>query len=378
MAQKKKVLFFPFDLLAHYLRCLVLADQYDRDEFEIYFLHSENYSSFIEEHGYQTFSASTFDSTLVMDCAANFDFSWLAHDVIEKVFLAQVAAIKLLNPDLVIGDVAPSLKMAAEYTNVEYHALMNGYMSPYYAKQRRLSKTHPAYSMLQRLPASMSERFTTYGERLSFWNIHIPFKRLRIKYKLRSVSNYLWETQGDQNLICDLPYLFPQHRLPVNYKFIGPLIYRKQRAETAGLLSQLDDAKQTICVCLGSTGNWSGLKFLNDPYFARFNIIAAGDGSRTLSASNIIRRQFINLPEVLERTDLLICHGGNGTINCGIQANAYMLCLTAHFEQEWNVYALEEYGLGKSADNFTEAHWKTEIDLVMARSTFFIRGTGTN
>jgi UDP:flavonoid glycosyltransferase YjiC (YdhE family) len=378
MTKKKKVLFFPFDLLAHYLRCLVLADQYDKDQYDIYFLHSGSYASFIEAHGYQTFPASTFDAAHVMACAAKFDFSWLEYAVIEKVLKAQIYAIEQLRPDLVIGDVAPTLKMAAEYTKVQYIALMNGYMSPYYAKQRKISRTHPAYSLLDRLPVSMSERFTSYGEKLSFWKIHAPFKRLRRKYKLQAVSSYLWETQGDRNLICDLADLFPQRQLPANYKLIGPLIYQQPKMQPADLLSLLDDAKQTICVCLGSTGNWGSLRFLNEPYFSQFNIIAAGDVSRTLSATHIISKAFVNLPEVLKHTDLLICHGGNGTVNCGIQAEVYMLCLTANFEQEWNVEALENQGLGRSADNFCLEDWKSEINMALSKSRKLVNGVHTD
>lgn len=368
MTSKKIILFFPFDLLAHYLRCLVLADQYDKDEFDIYFLHSEVYLSFITTHGYKTFPAVTFNAAQVMACAEKFDFSWLEYHTIENIFLAQVRAIETLKPDLVIGDVAPSLKMAAEFKNVKYIALMNGYLSPYYARTRKVSRTHPARNILDRMPASILGRFTEYGEKLSFWKIHTPFKRLRKKYNLSSVSSYLWETQGDENLICDLPYLFPQHMLPANYKIIGPLIYKKDSPETPVLFKKLDDAKATICVCLGSTGNWENLAFLNDPYFNQFNIIAAGDNNNVLIANHIISSRFVNLPEVLQRSNLLICHGGNGTINCGVQAGVLMLCLTAHFEQEWNVDAIEKYELGKSADNFNIDDWKREIELAISKS----------
>jgi UDP:flavonoid glycosyltransferase YjiC (YdhE family) len=360
MITKKKVLFFPFDLLAHYLRCLVLAEQY-KEDYEVYFLHSDAYKGFVEQHGFKTFRASTFDSAHVMACAANFDFSWLEYSVIEDVFLAQVLAIEELKPELVIGDVAPTLKMAAAYTDVNYVALMNGYMTPYYAEPRKISRTHPASHLLERIPPQMAARFTSYGEKLSFYKIHSPFKRLRKKYKLKSVFSYLWETQGDENLICDLPELFPQRNLPDNYRIIKPLIYQNNPAETAMLLAKIDHTKQTICVCFGSTGNWEALAFLNDPYYQQYNIITAGDVKHILSGSHILRGTFLNLPAALEQTDLLICHGGNGTVNCGIEANVYMLCLTAHFEQEWNVHALEKHGYGKSADNFNPDDWKREI-----------------
>ena len=368
MNKKKKVLFFPFELLAHYLRCLVLADRYNKDEYEIYFVYSDAYHSFVEAHGYKTFVAPGFDPSAVMTCAAKFEFSWLEYKSMEQVLLGQIAAIEELQPDLVIGDVAPTLKMATEYTGVPYTALMNGYMSPYYARGRKISRTHPAYPFLERMPDALATQFTAYGEQLAFWKIHKPFKQLRKKYNLQQVRSYLWENQGDENLICDLPELFPQRNLPSNYKIIGPLIYTQQDPETAMLLNRLDISKPTICVCLGSTGNWEAMQFLNDPYYSRFNIIAAGDKRRKLAATHIISRPFLNLPEVLERSDLMICHGGNGTINSGVVKGVYMLCLTAHFEQEWNVEALERHGLGRSADNFSSDDWKNAISAALMKS----------
>lgn len=368
MNKKKKVLFFPFELLAHYLRCLVLADRYNKDEYEVYFAYSESYHGFVEAHGYKSFVAPGFDPEVVMACAAKFDFSWLEYKSMEHVLLGQVSAIEELQPDLVIGDVAPTLKMAAEYTGVPYTALMNGYMSPYYAKGRKISRTHPAHSFLECIPGPLAAQFTAYGEQLAFWKIHKPFKQLRKKYKLKQLRSYLWENQGDENLICDLQELFPQRNLPSNYRIIGPLIYDQQEPETAMLLNRLDPYKPTICVCLGSTGNWAAMEFLNDADYAGFNIIAAGDVRRILSAAHIIARPFLNLPEVLEHSDLMICHGGNGTVNCGILKGVYMLCLTAHFEQEWNVEALERHGFGRSADDFSIEDWKQEISSALMKS----------
>jgi UDP:flavonoid glycosyltransferase YjiC (YdhE family) len=361
MKPKKTILFFPFNLLAHYLRCLVLAGQYDRDVYDIYFLESAQYDGFVKENGFQTFSAPNFDAEHVMSCAEQFDFSWLEETMLEQVFLGQSRAIKTLKPDLVIGDTAPTLKMAAEYTRVEYIALMNGYMSPYYAAQRKISRSHPAFPLLERMPAPLALHMTVIGERVSFWKIHAPFRRLRRKYRLKPVFSYLWETQGDYNLICDDPGLFPQKNLPANYTCIGPLIYRFPDKEAGTWLAMLDPAKGTICVCMGSSGDWNRLKFLNDPAFAQFNIITAGDIAGTLNAPHITHRDFVDLPQVLNRCDLMICHGGNGTINAGVLAGVYMLCVSSNFEQEWNIEALEKRGLGKAANDFSGANWKQSI-----------------
>jgi UDP:flavonoid glycosyltransferase YjiC (YdhE family) len=358
------ILFFPFDLLSHYLRCLVLADGYDKKTTKIYFLRSPTYNKFVVDHGYQTFLCEQFNSQHVMDCSRNFDFSWLNQQDIERVTLAQISIIQEFKPDMVIGDTAPCLKMAAEYTRTPYTALMNGYMTKYYAFTRNVPRMHKAYKFLHDLPVPVSDAITDLAEKFTFKKIHRPFKNLRKKLGLKAITDYISEVEGDHNLICDLPSLFPQKELPLNYVFTGPLMYEHQGNEEQWL-SALNSLKPIICVCMGSSGDWERLKFLNDRYYDRYTIITAGDHKKVLYAAHILSKEFVNLRQVLKKSSLLICHGGNGTIYSGITSNVFMLCLSSHFEQEWNLHAVQKFGYGKSADQYTELNWRTEIEQIV-------------
>jgi UDP:flavonoid glycosyltransferase YjiC (YdhE family) len=360
----KTILFFPFDLLSHYLRCLVLADTYDKKTTKIFFLSSLKYNHFIKDHGYETFDSEQFNAAHVMQCSEKFDFSWLNEYDLEKIVLSQILVIKQLKPDLVIGDTAPTLKMAAEFTNTMYLALMNGYMTKYYASTRQVPKVHKAYKFLRELPGPVSDKITDFAEKITFKKIHKPFKILRKKYGLKPVVDYISEVEGDKNLICDLPSLFPQRTLPLNYSFSGPLIYQYNKDEI-GWMDNIGLIKPVICVSMGSSGDWSKLSFLNDPYYAKYTVITAGDNDTVLFANHVISKKFVNLTQVLKKACLLICHGGNGTIYSGITSGVFMLCLSSHFEQDWNLYAVQKYGYGKSANKFTESVWRREIDFAI-------------
>jgi UDP:flavonoid glycosyltransferase YjiC (YdhE family) len=357
---RKTILFFPFNLLSHYLRCLVLADTYDQANYRVLFLSSRQYDGFVKSHGYEVFSGLNFDEEFVMQCTNNFNFDWLNLADVEKVMLSQVECISQLKADFVIGDVAPTLKMAAEITGAIYIGLVNGYMTRYYASTRHIPKKHPAYGYIKKLPPTFADVLTQIGEKLAFRKIQAPFRTLRKKYGLQKVKDYLEELEGKENLICDLPELFPQKMLPPGYKFIGPLVYQFEEAELAWQ-KQVDWQKPVICVCMGSTGDWSALSFLNDPYFSRYTIITAGDKNRVLSAPHVFSRTFINLNQVLQKSSLMICHGGNGTIYTGIFNQVFMLCLSSHFEQDYNIEALERKGYGKSAADFTIEMWQEQI-----------------
>jgi len=160
---KPVILFFPFDLLSHYSRCIQLA-QSIQDKFEIYFSSSVKYNNLVFEAGFKKFDCETFDPQVVLEGSRKFKFSWLNYENLKRVFQSQVNAIQKYKPTIVIGDTAPSLKMAVEFTGIKHVSLMNGYMSKYYALTRKISKDHPAAKFQKDLPKTLFEKMTRTGE----------------------------------------------------------------------------------------------------------------------------------------------------------------------------------------------------------------------
>jgi UDP:flavonoid glycosyltransferase YjiC (YdhE family) len=341
--QKKCLLFFPFDLLSHYLRCLELAKQYS--DYCIKFAASKSYSPFVKEAGYETFEVEHFDSSFVIQCTNEFNFKWLNQKEIERIFLSQLTAIKKQQPDLVIGDTSPTLKMAAEGAGVKYISLMNSYMSKFYLLCRPVPDIHYSAKYLKKLPPAWSDQITVFAENLSFQFVHKPFRNLRKKYKLKKITSYLSEIEGDENLLCDDPEIFPLKNLPANYKVIGPLMY-SPTSIIEFPFHLIDKNKTTICVTLGSTGRWEDLLFLNKTQYTAYNIIVAGDKNKILAGSHILSFDFLNLDTILPHCRILVCHAGNGTLYLGRKHKNKMLFFTSHFEQEWNAKRMEALGLG--------------------------------
>ncbi|MEP7128350.1 MAG: glycosyltransferase [Chitinophagales bacterium] len=349
--KKPRLLFFPFDLLSHYLRCLELANEL-KDRCEIIFLYSSRYKEWLNE--YQVFECEIFDADYVMACSKKFDFSWLNLQDMERIFKSQVNAIEKYKPDYVVGDASFTLKMAAAKCNVTYISIVNGYMTKYYDATRRLPQSHPAQKYLSRLPVQIADSVTRFAEQLAFRKVHQPFKKLRKKYGLKKEMNYLDELEGDHTLICDVPELFPQQKLPKQYHVIGPLFYSSDHSETA-IVEKLQKDKLVILVSLGSTGDWQQLRLLNDARFHEFNIVTAGDHDSILRGEHIIAKPFLNTTFLLPFVDLMICHGGNGTLYQALSHNIPVLAITSHFEQEYNMQRLEALNLGKVITQITSA-----------------------
>lgn len=346
---KPLILFFPFNLLSHYLRCIELANSI-RDTHRVLFAGSPKYNSFIEQHDYEHFDCENYNAEEMIDCASRFDFSWINESSIERIMLSQVKCINELKPDLVIGDGVNTLKMAAEITGVKFISLMNGYMTKHYSLVRDVPSGHPAAKYSKQIPPEIYSTIIRFAESLAFRQVHKPFKRTRKKYKLKKLRIFPDEMEGDINLILDLHELFPQKQLPANYVMTGPLFYSGNDSS-----EYIKSERPVILVSMGSSGNWKGVAFLNDEVFSAYHIIAAGDHERVLKADHVTHYSFISGDNTWKDVRLVICHGGNGTVYQALSRGIPVLCRTYLFEQEYNARRVEAMGLGKCINDVSSA-----------------------
>jgi len=346
---KPVILFFPFDLLSHYTRSIQLAKSI-HDKYDIYFCSSEKYNDQIVEAGFGIFNCETFDPQVVLEDSSKFKFSWLNYENLKRVFQSQVKIIKKLSPVIVIGDTAPTLKMAAEYTKTTYISIMNGYMSKYYALTRKVSKDHLAAKFQKDLPKALFNKMTRTGEQVAFHLIQRSFNRLRKENNLKKFKMYLDELEGDYNIICDDEEMFPQKMMPENYKIIGPLYYRSDKKEPE-IEEIIVNGKLNILANVGSSGDLKLFSFLKNDYFQNYNIIVTGEKNNKLLGKNIFNYKFINNSAILDKIDLVLSHGGNGTIYQSLAYGVPLICATSIFEQEWNVQRIEELNYGKCIDD---------------------------
>ncbi len=344
---------FPLDMAAHYLRCLELCKKL-RKQFEIVFAYSPKYEKFVRNRGFEMFDVENFDSEEVTASAFRFDFSWLNVPNIERVLYSQIKAIKEHKPNLVLGDAAFTLKMATERTALPYVSLLNGYMTMYCRVTRQVSPSHPAYPYSKTLPKRVFDRLTRIIEHVMFEKIHASFRRVRRRLRLSKRHYFLEELEGDFNLICDLPCFFPQNKLPTNYEFVGPLFY-KGNEEEKEIRDFLGSNHPNILVTMGSTGNWRNRSLLLDPLFNEFRIVVSGNGCNSLSGDNVLTKPFVNHMGIMDKIDIVVCHGGNGTLYQALSRGVPVLCFPGNFEQEWNIQRLTERGLGVRLEDSLDA-----------------------
>lgn len=358
----KKLLIFPFDILAHYVRCIELTKLY-KESYEISFLYSPSYNHLVEKAGFKSFNCKTFCGKSVIKKAERFDFSWLNQHDIADISIEQYRAIIQHQPDLVLGDTMPTLKIACELTGVKYRSLLNAYMTNYYQPTRKLSRAHFAYPLFCLLPENFRNKAVSFFEALKMEDVHQPFKLIREELGLQEVDDFLSELEGDENLICDDIDIFKTLGLPSNFEVIGPLVTKNEDQDD--VLNEINPSKKTIAVCIGSYGNWKKLKWLESGEYNRYNIVVCGTNAHQLEADHIISKNWINLDIVLPQTSLFICHAGNGTVYKAIEHGCKMLFCTNHFEQEWNAQSFEAAGFGLDISEYAEEEVLAQIETML-------------
>lgn len=350
---KRKVLIFPFPLLAHTLRCIVLADkEFSGDN--VCFATTNKHEKLVIEKGYDFLHFKGIDPAEVVASAARFDFSWLSLPNLEEQLKEQLELIRQYKPDILVGDASATVRIAAEFSGVKFISLVNAYMTSYYFPQRTLSRRHPAYIYRMRFPALFA-LITPIAEKWNHRKVHEPFRILRRKYGLKPCRTFLDEWEGDETWICDDPELFPLVKLPISYRVLGPLYFDTIPGKVEErIIKALDRGRRTLLVTMGSTGSWASVQFLNEVRYAQWNIILLGDCGSGFEAPHFIKSAFADLDTLMKEASLVLCHAGNGTVYQALRRKKYLLLFTGNFEQEWNAERVEACGFGRIMDGISD------------------------
>jgi UDP:flavonoid glycosyltransferase YjiC (YdhE family) len=347
---KRRLIFFPFDLFSHYLRCLPLADAV-RNDFDIHFTASrhEGANQRVRGAGYSLVACQSIDAERMSVLESRLDHSWMRQEELEPIFLDQVRVLRELKPDLVISDFSITLPMAAELTHTPCVTLMVGHLSQHYRFARPGPAAHPGIKWLRRLhcPRPLETALTTLGEKVEFRIMHRGVRAIRKKHQLRSRAHYLDEIEGDHNLITDVEDFSPMNNLPGNFTYIGPIFHRDPTPES-DVLERLDPGKKTVLITLGTFWKSDELYTLfNDPAFRSYNVVLAGKPGVSM-APPVVVKPFINLEALLPRTDLVICHGGDATVYQCVAHGTPLLGLPFQGEQTWSLERVARLGLGEA------------------------------
>jgi MGT family glycosyltransferase len=278
------------------------------------------------------------------------DHGWW-YRTIERSIESDREVMSRVKPDVVIGDMHWTLHTSAELAGVPYVSITNACWTNYDASPLDAFDDHFSTRILGR---RLAARAMPYLKDLlaSYWAL--AYRRLRRRYGLdpSRARNIFQVIEGDMTLLADIPEYAPTRDLPDDVHYVGPILWDSQWVgwEAPQWLRDLDPARPTVYFTLGSSGEVDYFRQVRDVFAGtRYQVIMTTgglvDGVEDLP-ENIHVMDFAPGLEIMKRSDVVLNHGGNGTIYQAIAAGIPIIGIPAHVDQERNLQRVEALGFG--------------------------------
>lgn len=344
--------------LAHVARAIVIAHRLEKEGAEVIFATGNAHQPLAEQENFDVREvfcvAPEYAHAAIRRGSHIFD-----NTTLKRYVESDLTLFHEVQPDLVIGDMRLSLNISAELAGIEYWNIVSGYLTRYYDAIQNPPRTFP----LVRILGNHISRATFPILRSFILRYYAAsFRRYRKELGLDSVNNILDIIASPyRNLIADFPRFIPCSNFPSQFEYIGPLIWEPNLPNPAWL-NQLRPDVPTAYVSMGSTGDQSNLQriliCLRD---AGWQVITT-TGSHGQAPPGIFATTYARGSLLLKHSQLLICHGGSGTIYQAIIESVPVIGIATFHDQEINLERAQALQWGVALDPI---NWK-EADLLKA------------
>lgn len=342
--------------LSHISRPLAVAKELRARGHDVIFAGESSTIRFIEEEGFTVLPVYEPDPKELFGNIRKGKLQFISDESLVRMINADVALYRENRPDIVLTDGRFSAPISSHLASVRHVAIVNVSSTEY-----RALPYIPFFDWIPKALASQDsglrkslDRINLSLEMLIFDNVMRIFKKLSKEYKTNkeiTATNCL--TGKDLTLLADIPEYFPTRNLPSDYRYIGPITWHRN----SPLPSWWESAtKQNplIYFTMGSTGTEKLFNAVCDN-LSRMQITAIvttgghKSGLKTREGK-IYVEEFLDGDRVMEISDLVVCHGGNGTIYQALRHGKPILGIPTIPDQDFNMRRVESLGVGKKIE----------------------------
>ena len=363
MAQRRPRILFIAEAvtLAHVARPYVLARGLDPARYELIFAADPRYARLFDWDGLTTRPLRSISSERFLAALAAgrplYDLASL-----RDYLHADLALLRELAPDLVVGDFRLSLAVSAPLAGVTYASITNAYWSPY----ARAHYTVPELPFVPYLGVPLAQTLFNLARPAAFARHCVPLNALRREHGLPALGRDLRAiyTHADHTCYADPPELVPTTGLPAHHHYLGPIIW-SPAVPLPAWWHDLPTERPLIYVTMGSSGESALLPVIlaalaESPVTV---IAAAGPAASALHPpANAYVAEYLPGAEAAARAALVICNGGSPTAYQALAAGVPVLGLPTNLDQYLNMDYLTRGGAGlclragrATADSLREA-----------------------
>ncbi len=331
--------------MAHFVRPLVLADSLDTAQYDIYFYAPFRYAPYLRHKPFVVGQLKTMPGEQFL---ANIGKGSppFPPDVIRDYVKRDCELIASIAPDLVIGDMRPSLPISARLEGASCAVIMNAYWSPY-AKPRSII---PSIPLTRVVPPYLLGPLYRVTEPLAF-AIHVgQMNRVRKEFGIPPLPPDLrvMYTEADHVLYPDVPEFVPTSGLPKNHHYMGICQWALPIPKPDWWKRMEDDPKPKALIALGSSGAVRVLPALLRALSRLSVTVVLATSSRDMAATTagMYVTDLLPLTETAAKCNIVVSHGGSTGVYPAIAAGTPVLGIPSNADQQLSAAVLGESGAG--------------------------------
>ncbi len=376
MARRRKVLLFADGgFLAHTTRALEVGRAISRAyDHEVVFCCSGPYAHLMADAGFAVHPIFTVDREVTLKLAQRAGLVSLRwwQEVAEESVASDLAALKTLRPDIVVGDLRMSLSTSARHAQIPYISITNAAWTSRYSERIHVPEGHLSTRILGR---KLSDAIFPKIKRLLVWYWARGYDAVRKRLNLPALDSLHELVEGDVTLLADVPEYFPITDSPLRYRYVGPILWRASLPRPEWL-SRISRNRPTLYFTMGSTGD---ARFFAEAVKvfggSEYQILITTGGLRVdlnPIPDNIFVEEFADGDALMAVSDLVVSHGGNGTIYQALSHGVPLIGFPTMFDQEINLQRVEALGCGlrMSRKLCTADHLRDAVERVLADESF--------
>ncbi len=349
-----KILAFPYGYsVAHTSRLLEIAKVLREKGHEIIFAGSGNCLKLASDIGFEVRELADVPIERVVEALRTTNFSLLYGNAkeMEHYINEELRLYQAIKPDVILVDDRRTSAASAEIAGLPHVSVVNAHVTNYSAfplllpfYQKRVEENYPNsfVQLLHNLQLKVEQTF--YNSTLK--GIH----QAREKLGLRRLFSYQITEGRNLTLIPDIPQFTPLKNPPDNFYYVGPITWQSNLPPTQ-FLEKFKSFPKKVYFTLGSGGFQEFVNqlkvFEKSPYGI---LVTAGELMDQLSdctlPENIFVERYVNADLLLPHCDVVVCHGGNGTLYQALKYGVPVVSVPSHNEQDYGARRTSQLGMG--------------------------------
>ncbi len=359
------------NFLSHMSRPLAIAKKLREMGYNVVFAGDGDYMKLPRNDGFEVHTIKTIDLEYSLSVSRKGRLSWYDYSTIDEHVQAELALFAKVQPDLVLNDFRPTLGTSCEMANIPLVCILNASWTNYSTVRVR-APDH--LRVTQILGRGICDAIAPMIKEYVLKKDSAPFRQYRKDKALSQKVNMMDIWTGDLNLLTDIPEYGPTQNLPGNFRYIGPITWEPDLTEPEWL-AKLDPQKTTLYFTMGSTGFprffEQAIELFKD---LAYQCIMTTGGMVDIpnSPPNFYITDFAPGSALLAKSDVVICHGGNGTIYQALGQGVPIIGIPTMHDQEFNLDRVEALGVGIQLNElkFKPIHLLDAIKLILTNKEF--------